>query len=209
MLPDGSLRPHYLEELAAFLSAPQPRQLLDTTLGRYRTQERPLVELAPGLTAAELRAAEEAFGVALPPDFRSLLGAFVPIGERWANWRDPEAELAHMHDWVRKAADFDVRHCEYWHPTWGEQPADAEEATAAAEESLKNAPPLLRIYAHRFLPALPGEAGNPVISMYQFVDSIYYGSDLADYFHNEFGAPRPDWARDEPREVPFWSSIID
>ena len=46
--------------------------------------------------------------------------------------------------------------------------------------------------------------------MYSIVqtDIIHYGNDLADYFANEFGVPRPAWAADAAKEIAFWSDLV-
>lgn len=63
------------------------------------------------------------------------------------------------------------------------------------------------MFAHRFIPDTPAAAGNPVFSIVQ-TDIIHYGSDLADYFAREFGVPRPSWAAQAPKEIPFWSDLV-
>jgi hypothetical protein len=47
------------------------------------------------------------------------------------------------------------------------------------------------------------------MSVYQAVDSIVYGNDLADYLHREFAVPRPAWAAASPRPVPYWGQAFN
>ncbi len=47
--------------------------------------------------------------------------------------------------------------------------------------------------------------GNPVFSMHGF-DTIYYGSNLAEYFRNEFEGKHEIGP---VRHVPFWSDIVE
>ena len=73
------------------------------------------------------------------------------------------------------------------------------------------APKLIPLFGHRFLPDRPREAGNPVFSVYQ-TDIIYYGTNLANYFANEFhldiGAPR--CRPEEPiKRIEFWSAFAE
>lgn len=49
--------------------------------------------------------------------------------------------------------------------------------------------------------------GNPVFSIVQ-TDIIYYGTDLADYLHAEFGVPRRAWAATDARVIRFWSDFV-
>ncbi|HEY6270031.1 MAG TPA: hypothetical protein VIX11_17150 [Candidatus Acidoferrum sp.] len=69
---------------------------------------------------------------------------------------------------------------------------------------------MIPIFSHRFLPAEPATAGNPILSVYQ-TDIIYYGTDLASYFANEFKFPIASWhdGENSPRRIRFWSDIID
>jgi hypothetical protein len=77
---------------------------------------------------------------------------------------------------------------------------------------------MIPVYSHRYLPAEPCEAGNPVLSIYQ-TDIIHYGYDLADYFAREFRvdaavAPEryiwtPPWAATEPRPIRFWDDVMN
>ena len=70
---------------------------------------------------------------------------------------------------------------------------------------VEDAPRLIPLVSHRYLPETPRVAGNPVFSVRQS-DVICYGADLADYFEREFVAPR----RPPPvthRYVPFWSDL--
>lgn len=92
---------------------------------------------------------------------------------------------------------------------WGVRPESLTEAQQAARAFLTAAPPLVRVYAHRYMPTDPAMEGNPVLSVWQASDSIVYGNDLADYLHREFGVRRPPWAARAPRSVPFWTTVLD
>ena len=89
------------------------------------------------------------------------------------------------------------------------KPESLDDAVAVACEAYGRAPTLIPIFSHRYLPATPCEAGNPVFSVYQ-TDIIYYGADLFDYLQNEFkgafGRTKLELTR-TPRERPFWSAI--
>lgn len=71
-----------------------------------------------------------------------------------------------------------------------------------------SAPQLIPIYGHRYLVTAPAEGPRAVLSVYQAVDSVIYGNDLADYLSNEFGVPRPDWATDARPSVPVWEDLF-
>lgn len=191
------------------------------------------IQLQPGLTDAECRTLAEQDGLVFPPDLRSFLQHMLPIrAQQFPNWREGAAnELSEDQEWLLRGiwGDIDPRQEPYfalnvdtgvweqvtpafqrrlWSPSWGPQPHSAEQAYTIVQEQLIRAPRLLRIFGHRFLPATPLAAGNPVFSIVQ-TDIIVYGNDLADYFAREFGVPRPSWAADTPRTIPFWSELVE
>ncbi len=165
------------------------------------------ISFAPGLTEAQCEAAEAAHGFHFPPDLRSFLQYALPVGERFPDWRVPTSPLIQEQlDWPADGMCFDVEYNAFWLPAWGPRPASLAAAQARAREAVHAAPLLIPVVGHRYLPAAPCEAGNPVFSVYQ-TDIIYYGSDLADYLRAEFGVPNPYSAPDKPREIEFWGEL--
>ena len=72
--------------------------------------------------------------------------------------------------------------------------------------ALAQAPALIPIYAHRALPNEPLQAGNPVFSVWQAVDTIVYGADLADYLRREFD--RVSGVAEEGCPIRFWTDLL-
>ena len=104
---------------------------------------------------------------------------------------------------------FDIKNSAFWMKDWGDRPSLLEHAIAIADAAVKAAPVLIPVYSHRYLPALPTEAGNPVLSVYQ-TDIIYYGRDLRSYLRCEFGGlEREEAVKGEPRTIPFWTKLLD
>jgi hypothetical protein len=167
------------------------------------------VELAPGLSDAELVVAEERVGCHFPPDLRSFLQTALPRGTAWADWRDSDpsfidARLA----WPAEGIAFDIEHNAFWWPAWGPRPDDLSCAIEVMREQIRNAPRLIPIFRHVCLPAEPELAGNPVLSVYQ-TDIIYGGRNLGDYlarFGNSEGWELPRC--DEVRPIRFWSELV-
>ncbi len=81
----------------------------------------------------------------------------------------------------------------------------------SARQKLAQAPTMVPVYAHRFLPAGHGAFGHPVLSMRGW-DTIYYGTDLLDYIRQEFEFETPrleqavDWT--PQATVPFWRDYL-
>jgi hypothetical protein len=171
-------------------------------------------EITPGLTDAEFARIEQQFEFEFADDHRAFLAAGLPLvtapGRRnpWPDWRhgDPGV-LRERLDWPIEGALFDVEQNELWHPSWGDRPADADEALKAARRYLGRAPKMIPVCGHRYLPAGRGTFGHPVLSIYQ-TDIIVYGTDLADYIDCEFSRWHlsTDWT--PPPMVPFWSDFL-
>src|SRR4030095_4370572 len=143
--------------------------------------------LQRGLSERELLAAESKCGARFPPALVSFLMATLPVGQGFPNWRildDPS--LQNAIDRPFEGIAFDIDRNSFWLPAWGARPDDLKSATRLALEAVEAAPSLVPIYSHRYLPAGPSEAGNPVLSVQQ-TDIIYYGRDIRSYFAHEFG----------------------
>jgi hypothetical protein len=182
-------------------------------------------EIGPGLTDAEFARIERDYDVEFADDHRAFLAAGLPLNrpplnrppeegqarfKPWPDWRDGDpADLRERLGWPVEGALFDVDHNALWPPSWGQRPADNSRALSVARRHLSQAPTMIPVYAHRYLPAGRGTVGHPVLSIYQ-TDIIIYGADLADYITREFaGADRPigaDWT--PPPMVPFWSEFL-
>jgi hypothetical protein len=168
------------------------------------------VALDPGLTTFELTNVEAAIEASLPPELKVLWGAGFPLGDSWPKWRsDPIGQAAEDRDWVQHAFSFDVKANRYWLKAWGQRPRDDKEAIDIALGHVSSWPRLVRVYSHRFMTTEPGAVGGPVLSVFQAIDSIIYGYDLAHYLHQEFRTSLPDWAATRARPVPYWDNALD
>src|SRR6185295_11347319 len=165
------------------------------------------IQFAPGLTASQVQAAEVAHGFNFPPDLRAFLEFALPVGERIPDWREPTSKsVLHALAWPADSLCFDIEHNGFWLASWGPKPEKLEGAFALARDAVRAAPFLVPIYAHRYIPAAPCEAGNPVFSVYQ-TDIIYYGLDLASYLFAEFSVPNPFPMPESPRAIEFWGEL--
>lgn len=167
----------------------------------------PAESFEPGLSEDELRWAEGHFGFEFPPDLRGLLGEALPLGERFPNWREPHSVTERMW-WPWEGLVFDLRHKEnIWPASWGERPQDIREQLKIARKWFDDAPTLVPLFAHRYLPTEPCEAGNPVLSVYQ-LDIICYGGNLKDWVEIEFH--KKDHGSMHPcRNIRAWTKVIE
>lgn len=169
-----------------------------------------LVRLDTGLSEFELKSVEDRFGFAFAPDHRLMLSLALPLDDdgRWPDWRrEPEQALRKRLQWPVKGLLFDVQHNDLWLAAWGERPSALAEALASAALALEAAPVLAPLCSHRYVPTMPPEAGNPVLSCYQS-DIICYGRDLLDWFAREFHGDRSP-ITEPSRHVPFWSEFLE
>lgn len=160
-----------------------------------------------GLSDEEVERAESTYGFQFPPDLRKLVQRALPISDRFPNWRrGPIASIRRLLALPPEGLLFDVEHSEFWAPAWGERPADRMQALEEVRRRLENAPTLIPIYGHHYIPATPPLTGNPILSVVQS-DIVYEGVDLVSYFAAEFGVPCPSWAASAPRAIPFWGDL--
>lgn len=157
-----------------------------------------------GYTAAELEDAQSRFNLSFPPDLIELLLDRRPAdGTDWNNEEMVRSQLA----WPFEGLLFDVEENGVWWSEWGDRPAKEEERAEVLRSVLRRAPKLIPIIGHRYLPATPSRAGNPVFSVYQS-DIIHYGADLLDYIdREENGWASEGWPTDL-REIDFWSEMV-
>ena len=171
-------------------------------------RERDIV-VEDGLTEAETREAEYRFGFRFPLDLRALLQIGLPVGDRFPDWRDGDQErLRESLDWPLEGMQFDIRDNAFWLAEWGPRPESLDEAFQITAQAVANAPRLVPVYGHRYIPAEPPRAGNPVFSVYQ-TDIIIYRSDLLSYFAAEFrGVATWHTPPMDPRPIRFWSELV-
>ena len=158
-----------------------------------------------GYSASELDAAQERFSLIFPPDLKALLIDRRPV--RGYDWRTDDEAIRKALVWPLEGLLFDVEQCGLWWPEWGERPQTMEDRTSVLESVVKEAPALIPILSHRYIPSDPHEAGNPVFSVYQS-DIIYYGADLEEYFSHELGG-FGQLIGHEPKRIRFWSDMVD
>ncbi len=160
---------------------------------------------AEGYTQEELNIAQGKYGLTFPPDLIAFFLERRPV-LGW-DWRSDEPEIREMLKRPFEGLLFDVEHAGLWWPEWGDRPAHAHERAEILQKAVDNAPQLVPLVGHRYIPSEPSEAGNPVFSIHQS-DVIYYGVDLAHYFERELGASSRPIAG-PIKHIRFWSDLVE
>lgn len=157
---------------------------------------------ASGFTMSELERAQERYCLNFPRDLIDLFLDRRPA--RGYDWDIEDRRIRDMLEWPIRMLLVDVEHG-FWWPDWGDRPSSPNDRQDVVQGALATKPRLIPLLGHRFVPETPSTAGNPVFSMYGF-DTIYYGSNLVEYFTNEFEGKH---ALGPVRHIPFWSDIVE
>jgi hypothetical protein len=167
------------------------------------------VVVEDGLTETETRDAEYRFGFHFPPDLRALLQTGLPVSERFPDWRDGDEKwLRERLRWPLEGMQFDIQNNAFWLAEWGPRPESLDAAFQVAAQAVAEAPRLILIRAHSYLPTEPDSDGNPVFSVYQ-TDIIIGGRDLSHYLSGVFAGwdDRGYTLPQDVRQIRFWSAL--
>lgn len=168
------------------------------------------IEYQNGLTFEEFTNIEEKYNIVFPNDLRNLLRQVLPISKGFYNWRDFSDKNVDFIFQVlnRPFIDFYDNASEiYWNDEWGIEPNNKDEIERIVRTKLLNAPKLIPVYAHRYIPMINYNT-NPVFSIHG-IDAIIYGKSLDDYLKREFEEKSPNTIdMSKICTIPFWSEII-
>ncbi|QTU83579.1 hypothetical protein J7S27_03385 [Carnobacteriaceae bacterium zg-C25] len=157
-----------------------------------------------GLKEIEIVELENLYNIAFSDDWKEIYSKMLPVGLGFYNWRDKsESNVAYIKEIMQQPyLDVLENYNEIqWNSDWGDMPNSDDEKFLKIKLLLKNAPKLIPIYEHRYLPAIKKA---PVISVHN-IDIIYYGENLIDYFFIEFGLK--DWKNidfNNIHNINFW-----
>lgn len=168
------------------------------------------VEFEAGLTYDEIIKIEKIYGIQFPKSLKEFLMEGLPVSNAFYNWRNVEHDNINF---IKKIITLPIETVDElaeevcWCDDWGEKPENEMDIAEKVREKLKNAPKLLPIYAHRYMPMLLDEQ-IPVVSVHN-TDIIYYGENLVDYFQVEFGLKNQnEICFEKIKPIPFWSEIM-
>lgn len=167
------------------------------------------VEFAEGLSPNEIITIEKTYGIRFPKSLREFLMEALPVSKGFYNWRDfgpdntdsIEQMIRYpLENFKELATEVD------WCEEWGDEPETQQELEQIIRTRVKNAPLLIPIYSHRYIPAYSEDP--PVFSVHG-IDLIYYGESLEQYLQVEFGWKKQNQLKMEDIEyIPFWSDVI-
>ncbi|MCX5215981.1 hypothetical protein OG689_43370 [Kitasatospora sp. NBC_00240] len=172
-----------------------------------------------GLSDAEFDEIEGLYGFQFAEDHRDFLSVGLPVSSPpregaswnnpWPDWRNGGPDLLRKHlSWPERGVAREIE-IGLWKPEWGLRPADPEAAISLSRNLLKEAPRLAPVYGHRFLPAGPGYARHPILSIWG-TDIVPYGENLIAYVGNEFDeeSETPQYDARPQVTVTFWRDFI-
>lgn len=168
-------------------------------------------QIETGLSDMEFASIETTYGFRFPPDLRQFLSIGLPVGADWLDWRHSSAgQVRKRMNAPTEGICLDIRSNAFWYSGWGRMPRFLRRRLAIARQSIRQAPRLIPVYGHRYIPDRPSLPGNPVFSIVQ-TDIIYYGKNLISYLINEFlGMKVLDKTEvGEYRRIEFWSDLAD
>lgn len=173
---------------------------------------------AAGLRREEFTEIEAFFGFRFPREIREFLSRAVPVGEEFFDWRDlSEANLQKFRDFQKRIEEaflFDAEHCEdLLREFLGDTAAgitDREALKTAVLDWLHRSVRLIPFYAHRCF--FDGMDDMPIVSFWQAVDAVFYGSDFENYLENEFLRQPGDWQLgeipDKMKDTGIWYYLV-
>ncbi|KAL3376350.1 hypothetical protein AABB24_002995 [Solanum stoloniferum] len=177
-----------------------------------------------GLSDVEFSTIESNFSFTFPPDLRSILQEGLPIGPGFPNWRcSSQQQLEIIKNLPILSLCKQVKIRNFWVEFWGNRPIDNDQAVDTANGFLKNAPVLVPIYQHFYIPCTPCLSGNPVFYVHDGQVKLWC-FDISGFFQqvefqrNEMILRRPSlfnllnapsWAATEARKIDFWTEMAE
>ena len=168
------------------------------------------VKFDKGISIQEINDIEKYYDVLFPFELKKLYSINLPISKGFYNWRDSSEENKKQ---IKKALELplqglltDLENGYFWCEKWGNQPSDVKDAKNILFRKYHEAPKLLPIFSHRYMPSIPQESHIPIFSIMQS-DIIYYGKDIISYLEIEFKIKKPN-SNMTGKYINFWSDLI-
>lgn len=169
------------------------------------------IEFERGLSEQEFSKIEEVYEFQFPTSYKCFLALGVPIGSGFYNWRDLSSSNVKMIKNKMEIPFLDIKkYCneiDQWPIAFGKKPKSEKELEKRITLLLKNAPILIPVYSHRYMP-ISSIKNPPFFSVYG-IDIIYYGEDLIQYLKIEFGIIDYSEMHNNMEYIEFWSETIN
>jgi hypothetical protein len=157
----------------------------------------------------ELDDVQAKWNLRFPPDLVALLRERRPLIDdpHCFDWvtADPE-HIRERLAWPFEGYWYSVEMNGFWWPEWGQRPESLSDQRNKLRGIFAEAPKLIPLLGHRYIPDDPHECGNPVFSVYGS-DIIHYGADLPDWIKRESDS----WEK-RPcppiKEIRFWGPAV-
>lgn len=165
-----------------------------------------------GLKPNEIKEIEGFYNVVFPIELRELYSKGLPISEGFYNWRDKSRANVNIINFMLNNPITeivqDLRDGLVWCDQWGKKPLKYEDSYALMMLHYREAPKLIPVYSHRYIPYMVEIDKVPIFSIHG-TDIIYYGTDLISYLEVEFHLKKyDDIANAQYPYIPFWSNFI-
>ena len=165
-----------------------------------------------GMSSQEIEEVEKFYNILFPVELKQLYSLGLPISDGFYNWRDMSLKntqfIKNALEMPIKGLQSDLDSGDFWCEDWGLQPDNNEEAQNILLQHYRNAPKLIPIYSHRYIPFITESANIPVFSIMQS-DIIYYGTNLISYLEVEFGFKQyNDIINSNFKYINFWSDLL-
>lgn len=166
------------------------------------------IQFEEGLSENEIIKIQELYQFIFPNDYKIFLKKVLPISVGFYNWRDfSDDNIKYIHAVMQEPFN-NLRESIkdiYWCEKWGEE-FNKKEQEKIIFEKINNAPKLIPIFSHRYIPIIDAKE-SPIISI-RGIDVICYGENLNRYLFNEFVANKPIDLVNSIEYIPFWSDIM-
>ncbi len=168
------------------------------------------IKLEDGLKDNEIIQIERIYNIKFPNSLRKFLTLALPTSKGFYNWRNTkESNINFIKYTMNEPISYISNMAEeiYWCDDWGKEPEEKEKIRIEIIKRLKNAPKLIPIFSHRYIPIIP-DKNPPVISIHG-LDIVYYGRNLENYFEIEFGNKQQNSILlSDVNHITFWSDIM-
>ena len=174
------------------------------------------IQFSKGLTDEEIHNIEKIYDIKLPRSLCNFYYYGIPFienkaGSSFPQWKDySETNIQKIKRRISAPIEWlllDVKQG-FWLSDWGPRGDSIDERIGHFREMVINAPRLIPVYSHRYIPQIANSDDPPVISTVGS-DTIYYGSNLQEYLYNEFLNDGRLTISKRDTYIPFWSEIIN